>query len=219
MIFKYDPASMRESLATNGYAHLRDVLSDEFVAYMKRFYEESTADAEAEARDWHVAGKKRQFVFDFPSEEAAEEFRRGMARLTGMEEDLFTISERHLKVYDAHAEPFPAPHKDRSASQYSIGLPVHVPSGSTVCVFPDLDAGENQEDHAVFMTDDGDEIARIYESDAALMLNEKPGDLVVFLGSARWHERVRGAGTAVLYIKVNDIGVDPLGEDLFAAAR
>ncbi|MGC9368062.1 MAG: hypothetical protein ACP5DX_00850 [Paracoccaceae bacterium] len=219
MIFKYDPGTLRADLQKNGYAHLKDVLSDEFVGQLQDFYESSMKDADTESEDWKIAGKKRQFVFNFPSSEAAQEFKTGLARLTGIDEDTFTISERHLKVYDKHANPYPAPHKDRSASFYSIGLPVFLPEGSTVCLFPELDAEPNKEDHAVFLTErDRPDLEKIYDNEKALMLNENVGDIVIFLGSALWHERVRGAGTAVLYIKVNGEGVDPLGENIYAAA-
>lgn len=216
MIFNYDPGRQRETLRRQGYAHLEGLLTDEFVAYLKDFLASALREASTESADWKITGKKRQFVFDFPSDEAAEAFRVGLAGLTGIDPDRFTISERHLKLYDDAADPWPAPHKDRSASHYSIGLPVRLPEGSSVCVFPDLDPGPNTEERAVFMTaKDDPDLARIYERDDAVMLNEKVGDLVVFLGSALYHERVRAAGTAVLYIKVNGDGVDPLGENIF----
>ncbi|RVT86909.1 hypothetical protein DXV76_02130 [Rhodobacteraceae bacterium CCMM004] len=216
-IFSYDPAEAADRLSTDGYVHLKGLLAPSFVDYLQSFLANAIAEADREAADWKIAGKKRQFVFDFPSPEAAEEFRRGMAALTGLSAETLTVSERHLKVYDDAAEPYPAPHKDRSASHYSIGLPVHLGEGSTVCIFPDLDPGPNQEERAVFLTSrDRDEI---YGTEHAVMLNESVGDLVAFLGSALYHERVRGAGTAVLYIKVNDEGDDPLGENIFGDGR
>lgn len=51
-----------------------------------------------------------------------------------------------------------------------------------------------------------------------MMLNEQVGDVIVYLGSAIFHERVRAAGTAVLYIKVKDTGQDPLGENIYETA-
>ena len=45
------------------------------------------------------------------------------------------------------------------------------------------------------------------------MLNEQFGDLIAFLGSSIFHERVRPAGAAILYVKGNG---DPLGENIFA---
>jgi len=46
------------------------------------------------------------------------------------------------------------------------------------------------------------------------MLNEPFGDLITFLGSSIFHERVRPAGAAILYIKVKG---DPLGGNIFAS--
>ena len=57
----------------------------------------------------------------------------------------------------------------------------------------------------------------IYQTEEAVMLNEKVGDLVLFNGSSIFHERVKAAGTAVLYIKINDNGDDPLGENIYSA--
>jgi len=216
-MFNFDPGQYRSDLEKNGFAHLKGVLTPEFVSHMKRFLAEALSEAEKESQDWKIEGKKRQFVFEFPSDKDADRFRRGMSRLTGIAIDDFTISERHLKVYDDRANPYPAPHKDRSASQYSIGLPVDLADRSTVCVFPDLEPGHNEEDHAVFLEDeDQGGIDALYASKQAIMLNEQIGDVVIFLGSTLFHERVRAAGTAVLYFKVNAAGIDPLGENIYA---
>ena len=215
-LFRYNPARAKAQLKARGYAHLRQVLSPEFEEYLKTFLTEALAKTSLESEDWHIRGKKRQFVFDFPDEAAAEEFRLALTELTEIPYFRFTISERHLKLYDPNAEPFPAPHKDRSASHFSIGLPVRLPAGSTVCMFPDLDPGENPEDHATFLAKGSSEdIRALYASSQAEMLDEAVGDMVVFWGSRIYHERVMGAGTAVLYIKVNGIGEDPLGENIY----
>ena len=59
----------------------------------------------------------------------------------------------------------------------------------------------------------------IYNSADALPLNEELGDMIIFLGSSIYHERIRPRGTAVLYIKVNDEGFDPLGENIYAPEK
>ena len=120
-------------------------------------------------------------------------------------------------MYDKEADRWPAPHKDRAASQISIGLPIHLPTGSSVCVFPDLDPGENEIEKAVFLTErDRGDIAEIYKNEKAVFLNERVGDLVVFLGSAIFHERINSPESAILYIKINGDGRDPLGENIYA---
>lgn len=216
MVFKYDPGTARDEFEARGYVHLKDLLDDDFLAHLTRHYKESVASAQNEKENWKVYGKKRQYLFDFPSDEDAIEFRDGMAELLGYDKNALTISERHLKVYDEAADMWPAPHKDRAASSVSIGLPVFLPEGSSVCVFPELEFGPNPEERAVFMTDrDHPDLEKIYELEKAIMLNERVGDLVVFLGSSIYHERVKAAGAAILYIKVNQDGRDPLGENIF----
>jgi len=217
MIFNSDPGLYRERLLKDGYVHLKGILTDSFVQYIKDFYAKAMDDAADENKEWRITGKKRQFVFEFPSSEAALEFRAGLARLTGLNEKKVTFSERHLKVYEESAPKWPAPHKDRAASQYSIGLPVDLPQGSSVCVFPKMDAGPNLEERAVFIKDgDRSDFSDLYKSKDAVILNEQVGDIVAFLGSTLYHERVNAGGTAVLYIKMNDDGRDPLGENIFS---
>lgn len=216
MVFKYDPGGAFSEFKTRGYVHLKDVLEAPFLEHIASFYRHSMESEDNEKRDWKIYGKKRQFLYDFADDTAALQFRDGMARLTGIEPERFTISERHLKVYDASAEEWPAPHKDRAASEISIGLPVHLPEGSTVCVFPELQFGPNEVERAVFLnSDDHPDLGNVYKSEKAVMLNEAVGDIVCFLGSAIFHERVKAAGAAVLYIKVNGDGRDPLGENIY----
>jgi len=219
-LFNYDPGTAREDFVRDGYVHLKDILSQPILDYLVDFYQSAILDHATEQDQWQIYGKKRQYLFDFPSDETAEQFRDGMSRLTGIAPEKFTISERHLKVYDQHADAWPAPHKDRAASEISIGLPVHLPSGTSACVFPDLQFGHNQEEKAVFLTDrDRPDLKDIYQNEKCVMLNERFGDVIAFLGSSVFHERVNAAGTAILYIKVNGTGSDPLGENLYSAER
>ena len=217
MVFNHDLKSFRGQFERDGYILLRDILAPGFLGYLKEFHAKARHGEIAEHGDWRIGGKKSQYVFDFPSDEAALAFRSGIAALTGLNEDKIAVSERHLKQYEADAPDYPAPHKDRGASKISVGLPVHLVPETSVCVFPALDRSPNDGERAVFMTDqDNPALADIYNSAEALALNEQLGDMVVFLGSTIYHERIRPRGTAVLYIKVNDEGFDPLGEDIYA---
>ena len=217
-MFLFDPGNHHEEFSSKGYVHLKNILSEDFRAFLDEFYMRSLLNHEKEKDDWKIRGKKRQYLFDFPSGQLAQEFRSAMASLTGIDPEDFTISERHLKVYDGEAAPWPAPHKDRAASEISIGLPVHIPAGSTACLFPQLQFGPNVEEKAIFLTDsDYPDLSHIYQMEEAVMLNEQVGDIIAFLGSSIFHERVRAADTAILYIKVNGSRRDPLGENIFAA--
>lgn len=219
-MFNYDPAAARDEFKQNGYVHLRAVLKPAVVEHLSNFLDQATRDCIDEQGQWRITGKKRQFLFDFPNSEWAEEFRHAMAVMIGIDPQQLTISERHLKVYEPGAEPWPAPHKDRAASEISIGLPIAIPEHSSACVFPALQPGPNTEDRAVFLTDrDHPNLDQVYQMEECVMLREQPGDIVAFLGSALFHERVHPAGAAILYIKVNGTGSDPLGEDIYRAAE
>jgi hypothetical protein len=218
MLFKEDIGKYAGELRDKGYILLKDVLSDGFLKYLKDFHRRSMTGEVAEIGTWRIAGKKQQYVFPFPSIEAAIEFRDALSRLTGLKKDTLTISERHLKQYETDARPYPAPHKDRSASKFSVGLPVFLGPETSVCVFPTLDRTDNTADTAIFMTkEERPDLDTIYDSKDALLLNEGIGDMIVFHGSSMFHERVKPAGTAVLYIKMNDDGRDPLGENIYGA--
>lgn len=219
-MFNYDPGTACEEFRQNGFVHLRGALKPAVVEYLTGFLERSMREGRDEQGQWRIKGKKRQFLFEFPNAAWAEEFRCGLAALTGIDPADFTISERHLKVYEADAAPWPAPHKDRAASQVSIGLPVAIPQASSACVFPNYQRGLNPEEHAVFMTDrDHPHLDQIYQMEECVMLHEQPGDIVAFLGSDIYHERVHPASAAILYIKVNCAGSDPLGENIYRAAE
>ena len=220
MVFKRKLGAYRNQLERDGFILLKDILSDSFMAALKDFLERSRAGTVAEYNTWRIGGKKHQFLFDFPSKAMAMAFRDGIAALTGMTQDDLTISERHLKQYENDAPDYPAPHKDRGASKFSIGLPIYLGPETSVCVFPNLDRTPNPGECAVFMTEqDHPGLEHIYNSPDALPLNEELGDMIVFLGSAIYHERIRPRGTSVVYIKVNDEGFDPLGENIYAPAK
>ncbi len=220
MPFKRDLGTYHEQLKRDGFILLKDILSDDFMAALKTYLAQAKAGQVAEYGQWRIGGKKQQFLFDFPTEAMADQFRTGIAALTGLSRQGFTISERHLKQYDNDAPAYPAPHKDRGASKFSIGLPIYLGPETSVCVFPNLDRTPNEGERAVFMTEqDHPGLEHIYNSPDALPLHEELGDMIVFLGSAIYHERIRPRGTSVVYIKVNDEGFDPLGENIYAPAR
>ena len=220
MPFKRDLSAYREQLEKDGYVLLKDILSDGFMESLQAFLQRSKSGQVAEYGQWRIGGKKHQFLYDFPDQMIAERFRQELAALTGLDEDGFTISERHLKQYEDDAPDYPAPHKDRGASKYSIGLPIFLGPETSVCVFPTLDRAANENERAVFMTpQDHPGLEDIYNSSDAMPLHEELGDMVVFLGSSIYHERIRPRGTSVLYIKVNDEGFDPLGENIYKSER
>ena len=212
-----DITGARQALAEDGYVLLKDAASPELITYLVSHYDRCDAGEIADLAGGYIPGKKRQFLFDFPDDQTREDFRNQISTLVGYDPKQLTISERHIKAYDDSAPARPAPHKDRAASTYSVGIPIILPEGTSVCMFPALDRTSNPNERAAFLTElQRGEIDALYETSDAVHLNEGVGDIVVFEGSALYHERANPAGSVVLYIKINDQGLDPLGENVFA---
>jgi hypothetical protein len=214
MAFRQDLSAFRDGLTTQHYALVEDALSREFVALLLTYRDRIAAGRLDDIPQWHVEGKKRQYLFDFPSKAFLDGFLDGMSAVTGIASDRLTIGERHIKVYLDEAKPLPAPHLDRHASQFTVGFPIVIPERSKVCFFPHLGTQENQDERVRYL-DIGDDVdmEAFYADPNIVTYGGKVGDMVVFHGSRVWHERVYPAGAMILYTKINAIGSDPLGEN------
>jgi len=169
-----------------------------------------------------IAGQKDQFVFEPP---ARIGWTTGLfdvlAPLTGLPRDAMVLSERHVKVYAPDADPEPEAHKDRLSSQIAVGVSVVVPPGSHLVLYP----GDHREVNPFISTGLRDSLqpecrpAHILQGSTQIEVHDAPGDVVIFPGSSMWHRRRRGAGTVNLYLKVNILDLDPLGEDPSTADR
>jgi hypothetical protein len=135
--------------------------------------------------------------------------------IASLDRSRLTLSERHVNVYAADAAPFPRPHKDRLASQVSIGISIDVPPGSHLVLWPDDDRYPNPLQRPGLTESLPPE--SIPEASLAgarpVCIYDRPGDVVLFAGSAMWHTRHNPADAVVVYFKCNDFGSDPLGED------
>jgi hypothetical protein len=213
MSFNRDLGQHRPQLEQQNYLHLENVLSDRFKNLLEFYGGQIAANELDEIEEWHIPGKKRQFLFDFLSKSLFDRFREGLSHLTGEPHDAITIGERHIKVYLDEAPEYPVPHLDRQAAQYTIGFPIHIPEDSRVCFFPHLSRNENKEQRACYadMPADGD-LENLYKDDHVVKLKGDIGDMIIFQGSTIFHERICPAGCRILYIKINAAGQDPLGE-------
>lgn len=213
MAFSTNMTASRSVLEKQSYIHLQSVLSERFVALLEDHASRIAANESEEIAEWHIPGKKRQFLFDFPSRDFLDGFRAGLADLTGMPADGIIISERHIKVYLDEAGDFPPPHIDRRAAEYTIGFPIRIPDASRVCFFPHFSREENQLERAVYADVSKEtDMAAYYGDDRIVKIKGDIGDMIIFSGSTIYHERIRPAGSMILYIKVNASGRDPLGE-------
>ncbi len=213
MAFNTDLHAYRPQLEEESYLHLENILTEEFVSALQSYGRQIAADELAEIEEWHIPGKKRQFLFDFPSRAFLDGFRKGLAELTGRPHDAITIGERHIKVYLQEAPDFSPPHMDRQAAEFTIGFPIHIPDESRVCFFPHMSRKENTEQRAAYAEMPADtDMEQFYDDDRIVKLKGDVGDMIIFHGSTIFHERIKPAGCLILYIKINAAGQDPLGE-------
>jgi hypothetical protein len=213
-VFDFAPADYAEQYQAQGYVHVREGVSKEFHEYLLNFVAELEKHRIGELKG---LGDKEQALLEFPDDvDYPGELYDVAAEVAGLNRDTMVLSERHIKAYEADANPEPTAHKDRYPSQISIGLSIRIPEDSTLVLYPHDHVKPNPFNSAA-------ELARSLQPDEhpdvalktarEVELNDADRDVLLFPGSATWHLR-RHAATAVnLYLKFNDFGSDPLGED------
>jgi len=133
-----------------------------------------------------------------------------------------TLSERHIKAYDDDAPAEPPAHKDRFASQVSIGLSIDIPAGSRLVLYPSEHRETNPFNISAALREslDPEQLPEnLLRSARAEVIDDGPGDVVMFPGSGMWHYRRNAAAAVNLYLKLNDFDSDPLGEDPSTPSR
>jgi hypothetical protein len=224
-MFQFDPAEYQATYEERGWVHVPEGADPEFLEHLRS--EASSEDARGGAtgpvlQGAGIRGAKSQFLYEpHPDLDLRAELGAMTAAMCGLEPASFTVSERHIKSYEVGANPDPPAHKDRLSSLVSVGVSIVVPEGSTLVLYPHDDVGENP-----YLTTD---LRASLEPDAlpehvlagvrGIEIQDRPGDVVVFRGSALWHRRLRSAGTVNLYLKCNDFDSDPLGEDPTSVQR
>jgi hypothetical protein len=212
-VFAFDPREHANDYAERGWVHIRNGITTEFLDAVDQY----TQRLEEHKLEQHrFKGKKEQALYEFPPEVDFDELYDTIATLCGFNRPTMTLSERHFQIYDAAADPDPAAHKDRLPSQVSVGLSIAIPEESRLVLYPDVHRETNPFNTSVGMRRSlqPDELPEVILRDAPeVELDDRRGDVVAFPGSSTWHLRRRAAGAVNLYLKFNDFGCDPLGED------
>ena len=220
MMFKRDLSVHKSEFQRNGYILLKDVISDEFMAYLKDFHRRSLDGTVAEHGKWRIGGKKQQFVFDFGSDAVIEEFRAGIAVLTGMRpEKIAILGTPSEAVRGGCARLSGTPQGSRRFQDFRGPSRASRSRDQRLCHAGARPHPKPRRARHLHDRTGNPDLANIYQSKDALLLNEELGDMIVFFGSTIFHERVRPRGTAVLYIKINDENLDPLGEDIYSTVK
>lgn len=216
-VFDFDPADFREAYKAQEWAHIPNGVSPEFLEAMREFVARSLGEHKVEGPGIGGKGRKDQAVFEFPdSVEFPGEVFDVVATLSGLDRSTLTLSERHVNAYYADASPDPTAHKDRHSSQISVGLAIESPAESRVVLYPSDERAVNPFNVSFALIDSLPPERHpdvILPQVREVEIDDKPGDVVAFPGSSIWHLRRQPAGAAILYLKMNDFGSDPLGED------
>jgi hypothetical protein len=219
-VFDFDPRDYAGAYRDEGYVHIREGLSREFHASLVEYAERELMSHKLD--DFAIKGKKEQSLYDFPDEVDISELYDVVCATCGLDRANVTLSERHIQIYEANAAPEPPAHKDRFPSQVSMGFSISIPAESRLVLYPYSHREVNP-----FNTSAGlrrhMQPAEFPESALQgaeeLVLDDVDRDVVMFPGSTTWHLRRNAANALNLYLKFNDFGCDPLGEDPFTEGR
>ena len=212
-MFAFDPETYAEAFASDGYVHIAQGLTPHFFMALTKYVDESFS--RSRMKDF-AQGGKQQALYDFLEPAHYDELREAVATIFGVDAESLVLAERHIKVYEADANPYPLAHKDRFGSEVSVGFSIHVPEGSTLVLYPEHDVVANPfnstaELRSSFCVHTAPEAG--LRNARRVEIYDKPRDVTIFKGSAMWHLREHGVGTTVLYLKLNTYNCDTLGED------
>ncbi len=215
-VFSFDPSDYRDAYARDGYVHICAGLTPEFLASVVEYAGRELASHKLDR--FAIKGKKEQSLYELPDDIDIGEVYEVVAAVAGLDRATITMSERHIQIYEATAAPEPAAHKDRYPSQVSVGLSIRIPDESRLVLYPyshretnpfNTSAGLRRHLQPEQLPENALRGAREVE------LDDREGDVIMFPGSTTWHLRRRAADALNLYLKFNDFGCDPLGEDPF----
>jgi len=214
-IFSFDPVALRDQYREQGYVHITNGVTPEFLDAMRQFVEQSFSSHQVQGTA--IGGDKTQALFEFPADaDFPGELFDVISSLCGLDRASMTLSERHIKAYEDDAAPNPRAHKDRVSSQVSVGLSIDIPAGSSLILYPDDDRSVNPFNiaPALIQSLEADRQPDVVLKTAReVVIDDRPGDVIVFAGSSTWHLRRNSARAVNMYLKVNDFNSDPLGED------
>jgi hypothetical protein len=214
LMFKFDPRQYAAQFASEGYVHIPKGATDEFYAKMSKQADEYIS---TRTMKEFAIGDKQQAMYEFPGDgDYTAELFDAVAGVTGLNRRAMVLSERHIKAYESTAEPEPHAHKDRFASEISVGISVHVQKGSTLVLYPYDENTVNAFNTSVGLRASLSKEQYpepVLKKARRVEINDAPGDVIMFRGHSIWHLRANPANTTMLYLKLNTFNCDPLGED------
>lgn len=218
-VISFDPMDWAAAYQRDRWIHQPGGATDEFVDYVREFVADATTNP---LHGLGIGGAKDQLLLEFPPGfDVQAQLLTPIALLAGLDPEKITLSERHIKMYSADADPLPRPHKDRFASTISVGISIDIPEQSHLVLFPHdaLTVNPLLRAGLIDALPPSEHPQHTLAAAREVVLYDKPGDVTAFHGSAVWHLRRQSASTIIVYLKCNDFGSDPLGEDPRTAGR
>jgi hypothetical protein len=212
-MFNFNAENYVDAFAEHGYVHVPNGLPEEFHAQLAKYVDDSFG--KKHLKDF-ARGDKQQAMYEFLEPEHYDELREAVATVCGLEPNSLTLSERHIKEYEPGADPYPLAHKDRFGSEIAVGFSIRVPEGSTLVIYPEHDATVNPFNSTAELRSSFSPHSlpdTRLKNAPRVEIQDRPRDVQIFRGNAMWHLREHGAGTTVLYLKLNTYNCDILGED------
>jgi hypothetical protein len=220
-IFNFDPADYRDLYSEQGWVHIRNGVSPEFLELLRDFALRRFVEHKVEGKA--IGGTKEQALYEFPADvEFPGELFDVIAEVGSLKRPTMTLSERHIKAYDDDAPADPSAHKDRVSSQVSVGLSIEIPEESQLVLYPFDDVGVNPFNVSPALRESLEPQQQpdvVLQGAREVVIDDTAGDVVMFPGSAVWHLRRNSARAVNLYLKFNDFNSDPLGEDPITPSR
>ncbi|MDQ3812538.1 MAG: hypothetical protein M3347_01150, partial [Armatimonadota bacterium] len=213
-LFNFDARQYASTFASEGYAYIPEGLSEEFHALLTKQVEEYVQRNRLEN---FTLTHMQQSLYEFPQDQDyLRQLFEAVGAVAGLDPDKMVLSERHIKAYESDANPNPRPHKDRFASEVSIGFSVQVPKGSTLVLYPYDDVSVNPFNTAADLPASlpaHQQPEETLKEAQRIEIQDAPRDVVMFRGHSIWHLRTQSADTTMVYLKLNTFNCDPLGED------
>jgi hypothetical protein len=213
-MFNFDPSKYADHFAREGYVHIKAGVTE---TYYEKVVKQVEENMRTKLMKEYAIGDKQQAMYEFPAGgNYPDEVCNAVAAVVGKDAKTMVLSERHIKAYDANAVAEPLAHKDRFASEFSVGMSVHVKEGSTLVLYP---YDEREINHFNTSQQLRTSLSPDRYPEAALKrarrveIKDAARDVIIFRGHSMWHLRANPALTTMLYLKMNSFHCDPLGED------
>ncbi|NRA00050.1 MAG: hypothetical protein HRU01_26405 [Myxococcales bacterium] len=217
-VFEFEPSEYADFYRENGYAHIPGGASAEFMRFALHFAESKIKTrGREELSDWQFKDKKLQFLMEFPDNcDYPNGLYRSVASVADLDVENMMIGERHIKIYEGNAPENPPPHKDRLASEITVGIGLKIPKNSRIVLYPEHELTVNPYQSAAqwrTSLDPEDLPEQVLAGVDPVEIDMRPGDVVMFAGNSIYHERTHPANAWVLYMKFNAMRLDPIAED------